>query len=409
MEYEFAKLETLLTVKLPNQIESIRKNTVENAGRIEEAIKEHIVLEKVQRRLNEYRQSLLDRVQAELSASLRDMEVKSLAFCSGNMDLFTFLTSSLSHVNGFNSFRKIKYINLMRIFSYDDDALITEPLAEDYNITSVILLSLHRVFVYLTSAQLDLDDLMQIKHYQDGVFETAAQKTLPKRNVFGPNVISFSDKIVILYKPDEFSYNLELIDSTSLQTVKSITIKLNMEYFDCYLMSNYSEIVVDMQCVHCVFDAELTHETRLGQNLHFNEPFFNGDKELIHISTDKLFYKSNALHRLKLTVMSRADGLTLYSFIVPFVKDYNRLDSILVIENESRFVIKSYSANNIYLLQFNGNLIYMNRIKQTILNNKNIYSNYRTYLKDRKYSKLEHDFLFSQFSALYRLKKIFIL
>ena len=92
-----------------------------------------------------------------------------------------------------------------------------------------------------------------------------------------------------------------------------------------------------------------------------------------------------------------------------FFCDYLRLDSILIVEREKQFVYKSFTTNNIFAFDFSGEMIAFNKIETHDLNTRNLYYNYRTYLRDRNFSSLEENYLFHQFSAKFQLKKIFLI
>lgn len=223
-------------------------------------------------------------------------------------------------------------------------------------------------------------------------------------------MILFEDKIVILYRTATTTYTLELLSSKTLETIKKTCIESNTDEFsNPFLLSNYDEIIVDFINVHHIYDSNLNLTTSLGQNAQFNEPFYNGDAELLYISADMIFYRVNAFQKVKIKILSRSSGEIIHSFFLSFVREFNRLDSILVDEKESRFVYKSFTTNNLISFDFEGGSIHYSKISSSELNKKSLLLNYRTYFRDRKYKDLEKSYLFYQYNSKFNLKRILLI
>jgi hypothetical protein len=224
-------------------------------------------------------------------------------------------------------------------------------------------------------------------------------------------MILFEDKIIILYRTATTTYTLELLSSKTLETIKKTCIESNTidEFSNPFLLSNYDEIIVDFKDVHQIYDSNLNLTASLGQNAQFNEPFYNGDAELLYISADMIFYRVNAFQRVKIKILSRSSGEIIHSFFLSFVREFNRLDSILVDEKEHRFVYKSFTTNNLISFDFDGESIYYSKITSSELNKKSLLLNYRTYFRDRKFKDLEKSYLFYQYNSKFNLKRILLI
>lgn len=444
MDKDLSKLE-LFFESFTNRIESIRSSTETRSNQLLECVETGLDEVKTRDYISNYREKLLGLlrtgVSSDLQRDLNEFSKPSLNFTAagGNTNAFVrLLVQRLRHKHAFSSVQKIKYVNLLRAFELNDGTFgldnpddVNDVRFRGYEVLSVVVLTLDRVFMYLTNT--DLPDLMLTRNVNIGIAfnrnllrgqVVLCERSTEKRIIFGPNILNFDDEtIALIYSnpavvDEQRSYTLELICTRTLETLASrrIDCESKHETFEAFLMTNSlsslskNELIVDLQYVHLVFDRDLKLVARLGQNSTFNEPFFTGDKELIHMSDRLVFYRANAYQRLKIVIMSRSNGSTLYSFFLPFVKEFNRLDSILIVDNEQRIVYKSFTTNNLFAFDLNGQVVTFNKIKTHDLNTRNLYYNYRTYLRNRSnYPGIENTYLFYQFSAKFCLKKIFLI
>lgn len=132
--------------------------------------------EKIRDEIVECCSELRNRLKNSLEVALtRPGESKRVEFYDGekkNMSFYKFFTSCLHHVNPFGSIEKIKYINFLRVFEYNEGNFGLDDLNGlnvDYDILNVVLISLNRVFLYLTCrVDIEKPDLMVIRHVNVG-------------------------------------------------------------------------------------------------------------------------------------------------------------------------------------------------------------------------------------------------
>lgn len=149
------------------QIDTL-KDTVEKFFQDEEKIRNEII-----ECCLELRNRLKNSLEISLKPENLDLNQKLVEFnCGKHQSFLSYVTSLLHHKNPFSLIKKIKHVNLLRVFEYKEEnfglADLNEPCFDDYDIFNAVLISLNRVFLYLKCTDIRTPDLMVIRHVKVG-------------------------------------------------------------------------------------------------------------------------------------------------------------------------------------------------------------------------------------------------
>ena len=389
-------------------------------------IQHKLTLYKAHSEINSMRQHVLDTLTKDLRSQMTNTRVDRLpTFTPGIMNLSEFLTNRLTYMHGFDSFQKVKYINILKQSEYNYKHLLHEH-HETYYILSVLLIGTNKVFAYAVCQTGIMNDMMQISllnNEEPTVITVLVKKFVPIRKINRSNFCLLGESLVIIHQNERNSFELEIYD-TELNLVSSKTLQVTGNLSTTRLLSNTREIIVDLKREHLIYTSDLQLKETLGQNSNGSAPFYTDSvedscfRELIYVGDQKIFYKLLVMSKIYVKIVSRQTGLVLSLVEVPFSNSFNHsLDSILVGDAESRFIFKSFSSNNIVLFDFEcektfiasdsvdsgskAKLLVYNKIRT----NQNL--SYRIVLRDMTFKKLENMILFVRSNAVFQIRNIF--
>ena len=402
-----------------NKFETNLSNVANECERKNESLKLEIIdylttETNVQNEINLRREHLLKIVYNKLNSTIQHVNEnlidnnERLAFINAKADLNDYITNRLLYRNGFNLYKKIKYLNLLKRNEHKLENILDNN--NHYQILNLQLVSSNKVFVYMTRNV--GDDLMQVRSLDQvgGVdFSLLVQKACSKKRIFMCNFGVHLDKIMLLHKLDESLLELNLLDA-NLNIVSTRRLQMTCRLSDTHLISNTFEIVIDFKDKFLVLDSvDLNKESLIGQNENKDEPFYIGDKDLLYLSKTKLYFKFNEVNKLFIKVYSRLNGLLLSTIEIPFEKALNNsLDSVLINEMDANFVFKSFSTNNIILFDLNsnpnGNYLVYNKLKRL---NTDEAHNYKILLRDMGHVRMENLIFFINCTSIHKIKSLF--
>lgn len=175
MNDKIAMLESFFA-SFPNRIDQIRRNITSQNDRVCAQVYARLNESKMYRDISEYREELLAKLNSTTAGDLKrekKLVKPSHKYIGGKMSLTSSLTTRLEQKHAFTSVEKIKYVNLLRAYEFNESKFgideNDEARFQGYEVLSAVVLSLDRVFIYLTSQNVELSDLMVIRRVDMGL------------------------------------------------------------------------------------------------------------------------------------------------------------------------------------------------------------------------------------------------